>query len=87
MKLALAPFHVPQAVDNAVTLVKERAARHGIALHVDVDARLGEVVGDERKIKQVLLNLLSNAVKFSTVAGSGWRVKWGKALSSRSRCR
>jgi signal transduction histidine kinase/putative methionine-R-sulfoxide reductase with GAF domain len=69
MELALAPFHVPQAVENAVTLVRERAARHGIALHVEVDSRLGELVGDERKIKQVLLNLLSNAVKFTPEGG------------------
>lgn len=69
MELALAPFHVPQAIDNAVTLVRERAARHGISLHVEVDSRLGEVVGDERKIKQVLLNLLSNAVKFTPEGG------------------
>jgi len=69
MELAPAPFHLPNAVDNAVTLVKERAARHGITLQVDVDLRLGEVVGDERKVKQVLLNLLSNAVKFTPEGG------------------
>jgi signal transduction histidine kinase len=69
MELAPAPFHLPSALDNAVTLVKERAARHGIALQVDVDARLGEMVGDERKVKQVLLNLLSNAVKFTPEGG------------------
>jgi signal transduction histidine kinase len=34
-----------------------------------VDARLGTVRGDERKIKQVLLNLLSNAVKFTPEGG------------------
>ena len=69
MELAVTPFHVPAAIDNAVTLIRERAARHGIALHVDVDPRLGEAVGDERKIKQVLLNLLSNAVKFTPEGG------------------
>jgi two-component system, NtrC family, sensor kinase len=69
MELAPAPFHLPTALENAVTLVKERAARHAIALHVDVDPRLGEVVGDERKVKQVLLNLLSNAVKFTPEGG------------------
>ena len=69
MELALAPFDLPQALDNAVTLVKERAARHGIALDRTIDPRLGELVGDERKIKQVLLNLLSNAVKFTPEGG------------------
>jgi len=44
----------------------ERASRHGIALRLDLDPRLGEIVGDERKVKQVLLNLLSNAVKFTS---------------------
>ena len=69
MELALAPFHLPLALENAVTLVKERAGRHGIALKLDVDPRLGELVGDERKIKQVLLDLLSNAVKFTPEGG------------------
>jgi signal transduction histidine kinase len=69
MELAPAPFHLPSALDNAVTLVKERAARHGITLQVDVDPRLGEIAGDERKVKQVLLNLLSNAVKFTPEGG------------------
>jgi len=69
MELASAPFHLPGTLDNAVTLVKERAGRHGIALQLDVDPVLGEVAGDERKIKQVLLNLLSNAVKFTPQGG------------------
>ena len=69
MELTLAQFHLPLALDNAITLVKERAARHGIGLDIDVDPRLGEFLGDERKIKQVLLNLLSNAVKFTPEGG------------------
>ena len=69
MELTPAPFHLPSALENAVTLVKERAGRHAIALNPDVDPQLGEVVGDERKIKQVLLNLLSNAVKFTPEGG------------------
>src|SRR5262249_489670 len=43
--------------------------RHGITLDAAVDARVGEVVGDERKVKQILLNLLSNAVKFTPEGG------------------
>jgi signal transduction histidine kinase len=69
MELELARFDLPAAIDNALTLVKGRAANHGIALALDVDARLGEFVGDERKIKQVLVNLLSNAVKFTPEGG------------------
>jgi signal transduction histidine kinase/putative methionine-R-sulfoxide reductase with GAF domain len=69
MELAPAPFHLPTALENAVTLIRERAARHGIALKLDFDPGLGEVVGDERKVKQVLLNLLSNAVKFTPEGG------------------
>jgi signal transduction histidine kinase len=69
MELVPAPFHLPSALENAVILVRERASRHGIALQLDVDPRLGDVVGDERKVKQVLLNLLSNAVKFTPEGG------------------
>jgi signal transduction histidine kinase len=69
MELELATFDLPLAIDNARTFVRERAIKHGITLDVDVDERLGDYVGDERKIKQILLNLLSNAVKFTAEGG------------------
>jgi len=69
MELEVATFDLPLAIDNARTFVRERAVRHGIHLDVTVDERLGDFVGDERKIKQILLNLLSNAVKFTPEGG------------------
>ena len=69
MELELATFDLPLAIDNARTFVRERATKHGINLDVTVDERLGDFLGDERKIKQILLNLLSNAVKFTPEGG------------------
>ncbi len=69
MELETATFDLPLAIDNARTFVRERATNHGITLNVKVDERLGDIVGDERKIKQILLNLLSNAVKFTPEGG------------------
>jgi signal transduction histidine kinase/HAMP domain-containing protein len=69
MELEVADFHLPQAIDNAVTLVRERAARRSITLDVAIDPALGEIKGDERKVKQVMLNLLSNAIKFTPEGG------------------
>jgi len=69
MELELSRFDLTLALENALTLVKERAGRHGIALELDVDRRLNNFVGDERKFKQILLNLLTNAVKFTPEGG------------------
>ena len=69
LELELGRFHLPTALDNALTLVRERATRHGITLAQEVDERVGEIVADERKVKQILLNLLSNAVKFTLEGG------------------
>jgi GAF domain-containing protein len=69
LELELGRFHLPTALDNALTLVRERATRHGITLTQTMDPRLGDIVADERKIKQILLNLLSNAVKFTPEGG------------------
>jgi signal transduction histidine kinase len=69
MELEIAKFDLPLAIENALTLIRERASRHGIKLHHRIDERLGELTGDERKIKQILLNLLSNAVKFTPEGG------------------
>jgi signal transduction histidine kinase len=77
MELELAAFPLPTTLENARTLVRERAARHGITLELMVDPDVGDIVADERKLKQVLLNLLSNAVKFTPAGG---RIDLGAAL-------
>ena len=69
MDLEVTEFDLPAAIDNALTLVHERAARRGLVLEREVDPSLGSFRGDERKIKQVLLNLLSNAIKFTNEGG------------------
>src|SRR5262249_25942622 len=69
LELELGRFHLPTALDNALTLVRERATRHGITLTQTVDDRVGDIVADERKVKQILLNLLSNAGKFTPEGG------------------
>jgi signal transduction histidine kinase len=73
MELDADTFDAAAALGNAMTLVRERAQRHGIALSLDVDPQLGDGTGqiraDERKFKQIMLNLLSNAVKFTPDGG------------------
>ena len=81
MELDLTKFDLPNAIDNALILMRERAARHNITLRHKVDERLGEFPGDERKFKQILLNLLSNAVKFTPEGG---RIDVDAALNNES---
>ncbi|HTY80756.1 MAG TPA: GAF domain-containing protein [Candidatus Bathyarchaeia archaeon] len=69
MELELTDFNLPAAIESSLTLVRERALRRGITLRLGVDAGVGEVRADERKVRQVLLNLLSNAIKFTPEGG------------------
>jgi signal transduction histidine kinase len=70
-KLELEPseFDLPNTIEGTLTLVRERAARHGLQIGLSLDQQLGIVVADERKVRQILLNLLSNAVKFTPDGG------------------
>lgn len=69
MELELTDFDLPAAMDNAVTLVRERASRKGVTVRIAVGDQVGAIRGDERKVRQVLLNLLSNAIKFTPEGG------------------
>ena len=69
IELELSHFDLPSAIEGTLTLVRERALRHGLEMSLSIDERLGEIEADERKVRQILLNLLSNAVKFTPDAG------------------
>jgi len=70
MELELKRFDLTELLENSLTLVRERASRHGLSLELEVDDAMGEWVADQRKVKQVVINLLSNAVKFTPAGGS-----------------
>jgi signal transduction histidine kinase len=69
MELDLAEFDLSSALQNAMTLVRERAQRHGIQLVLEAEGAPAALRADERKFKQIMLNLLSNAVKFTPEGG------------------
>jgi signal transduction histidine kinase len=70
MVLEPSTVRVEEALEYAVSLVRERAARHGITVSVLVGEGVDTLYVDELRLKQVLLNLLSNAVKFTPDGGS-----------------
>jgi signal transduction histidine kinase len=69
LELERSSFDLPNCIENALMLVRERASRHGLTMTLSVDESLGEIEADERKVRQILLNLLSNAVKFTPDGG------------------
>ena len=69
IELEVMPFSLREALERGVVIVRERATREDVRLSVSSDPGVETVMGDERRIRQVVFNLLSNAVKFAP-AGS-----------------
>lgn len=71
-ELELAPVNIKSLLENSLIMIKEKAAKHGIGLEIQVPEELAdlEIQADERKLKQVMFNLLSNAVKFTPDGGN-----------------
>ncbi len=60
------PFGLRECVEGALDIVAPRAWEKGIELGCLIDeAAPAGILGDEARLRQVLLNLLSNAVKFT----------------------
>ena len=73
LALERAALSLSDVVASEVAAIQPQAARRAIAIQLDASAgALGDavVVGDRRKIRQVVSSLLSNAVKFTPDGGS-----------------
>lgn len=57
-----------ETIGQAMRLVRGRAEEKSIAIETDL-AECGDIVGDARAIKQIMINLLTNAIKFTPNAG------------------
>ncbi|NKE68832.1 hypothetical protein RAMLITH_23695 [Ramlibacter sp. RBP-2] len=68
LKVQREPVDLSEAIDAAVAVVRPLAERKQLGLVVSVAPQVHAVLGDRRRVQQILLNLLGNAVKF-TAAG------------------
>ena len=65
MELAAQPFELGGLIDDVVATCRPLVMQNGNELVVERGAELGTIVGDQTKLRQVVLNLLSNAAKFT----------------------
>ena len=65
-ELSPAPFEIRPMVENAVEIVRAGAQDKGLAMTLAVaeDVPMA-VIGDQSRLRQILLNLMSNAIKFT----------------------
>ncbi len=75
MTLTLAPFDLRACLQEVAALLSTQAHKKRLTITLDgLDSLPGQVVGDEGRLRQVLINLIGNAVKFTDVGGVSVRV-------------
>jgi signal transduction histidine kinase len=69
MELEMKEFNIKRLVETSIALFKEKAYKQSLQITYEIAHGLDTMIGDERKIKQVLFNLVGNAVKFTPASG------------------
>lgn len=69
LELQLSRLSVLDVCRSSLQMVQQSALKKNLVIGSNIDPQLGVIIGDERRIKQILVNLLTNAVKFTPEGG------------------
>jgi PAS domain S-box-containing protein len=65
VELSHDPFDMRAAIRSSLEKIAPLAEKKGLAVTSVIAPGVGPIVGDRRRVEQILLNLLSNAIKFT----------------------
>ena len=66
MEIDLQWFDLRECIENVLDLFSDKAGQSGLDLLYNIDDRIvGQVRGDSKRLRQILINLLGNSLKFT----------------------
>lgn len=77
MKISEEPYEFNNMIQDVVTIIAFRINDKNIGLETEIDKNVPkELIGDEMRIRQILINLLNNAVKFTNRGTVKLKIDW-----------
>src|SRR5437764_13903954 len=67
--LNLEPTNIVPVIENAIEIVRPRAAAKNIEIRTAFDNKVGMITSDSTRLQQMVWNLLTNAIKFTPNGG------------------
>lgn len=65
LELASEHFSMRESIEKVVRTITPLVEKKRLNLNVHVSPEVGEIMGDKRRVEQILINLLSNGIKFT----------------------
>ncbi len=73
MSLKSEEFSFSQLIEKINTIISDQCSEKGLHYHCSITGNVDDYyIGDDMKLRQVLINILGNAVKFTPKDGSIW---------------
>lgn len=69
LEVRAAPFELRASLERVTAAVRPLADKKGLSLRAQLPPEPVEMLGDQRRVDQILLNLLNNAIKFTEQGG------------------
>ena len=83
MEIVPAPYDTGNMLSDLVNMIWFPAKKKGLDFHINVDGKIpARLIGDETRVKQILINILNNAVKYTHKGSVALSVQCEKPSSS-----
>jgi len=83
MELVTSNYRLDSVVNDLFNMIKPKAEEKNLVLNLEINPNTpAQLIGDEIRVKQVILNLLSNAVKYTKKGSVTWCIDFEEISES-----